>query len=148
MKISIDKIYIWTYILSVKLYENRRNFKMQCPLLLNHISFWILKNIFVPHTRTLENWVIFYLHSSQNDFFLFWRNCSSVYQFYCPFCYNFKTEFRVTAKSKPFFFLNGKSFRIRLYCKCVTMEVSLPQNYFSRKVLTKCLPILFTFHPV
>ena len=70
-KISLHKIYIWTYILSVKLYENRRNFKMQCPLLLNHISFWILKDIFVPHThtRTLENWVIFYLHSSQNDFF-------------------------------------------------------------------------------
>ena len=88
------------------------------------------------HTRTLENWVIFYLHSSQNDFFPFWRNCSSVYQFYCPFCYNFKTEFRVTAKSTPFFSqFFAANFKILIVCTCFIFHV-LWLDFFQKKSST------------
>ena len=99
---------------------------MQCPLLLNHISFWILKDIFVPHTHTNSRKLSHILSAffSKWFFFPFWRNCSSVYQFYCPFCYNFKTEFRVTAKSKPFFLAQffAANFKILIVCSCFILH--------------------------
>ena len=70
-------------------------------------------------------------------FFPFWRNCSSVYQFYCPFCYNFKTEFRVTAKSKPFFLAQffAANFKILIVCSCFILH-ALWLDFFQKKVVS------------
>ena len=112
---------------------------MQCPLLLNHISFWILKDIFVPHTHMNSRKLSHILSAffSKWFFFPFWRNCSSVYQFYCPFCYNFKTEFRVTAKSKPFFLAQffAANFKILIVCSCFILH-ALWLDFFQKKVVS------------
>ena len=96
------------------------------------------KGYFCPtHTRTVENWVIFYLHSSQNDFFFLFGEIVRAYQFYCPFFYNFKTEFRVTAKSKPFFLAQffATNSKILIVCSCFILH-ALWLDFFQKKVVS------------
>ena len=96
------------------------------------------KGYFCPtHTRTLENWVIFYLHSSQNDFFFLFGEIvrayiNSIVLSVIISKLNLEWPQKASHFLAQFFATN---FKILIVCSCFILH-ALWLDFFQKKVVS------------